>query len=297
MRYPSANRPGVLFPGGLCLLGTALALAVWPSCGDDDVPGVTVRRGPGDSTNFGDGTIVVVNDEDTWIVSGDPGDDCVEVGEDCIDIDEETGRYCDLEGAQADIIVVDGEVVDVICYPPSDEGTPVEEVAVEGDAGAEIPQPESGEVLVFDESTDGTIIEGDLTIEAERTTLFGNGVDETTLGGDVHVTSNNSRIRGLTIQGNVDYGENANNSALSFCRIHGNLQVESNDFTAVECEVFGNVDVNGNNATLMNVGVGGEWQVDGSNPVCDGCYSFDDADDDFRVADEERGDPVTCGEE
>lgn len=279
----------VAFPAAVL----ALVFAVWVNGCGDDAPGVTVVEGDGGETDFGDRTRVVVTDEGTFVVSGH-SDDCVLVGKDCVDLDAAGGQYCNDPGAQADIIVVDGEVVEVICYPPADEGTPIEEVEPNEDGDIEVPQTDNGAVIVFDEATDGLVIEGDVVLSAERTSLFGNGSEHTTLGGNVTVASNNSRIRGVTVEGNVVYDENSNNSALSFSVIEGNLTVASNGFSGVDSVVFGNVDVSGNNAVLVNMGVGGAWQVTGSDPICEGCYSIDDADEDFEVDEGENGDPLTC---
>lgn len=278
------------------LLFVFCSAALTPACGDD-AAGVRVERGPGDSVRYGDEASVVVTEDGTYIVSGNPGDECIDIGDDCVVVD---GRYCNEDGSQADVVVVDGEVVGAVCFPPADEGTPIEEVGEsEGTGGSvTVPQPENGAIVIFDPETDGTPIEGDISIDAERTAIFGNGIDETILGGNVTFASNNSRIRALTVEGNVRYETNSNNSAASFCKIHGNLKVESNDFIGLDCQVFGNVEILGNNPVLVNIGVGGEWVVSGANPTCSGCYSIDDQDGDFVVDEEpdERGDDLTCGE-
>jgi hypothetical protein len=279
---------------GRAWLAASLAFALAAAaCGGDDQPGVRVVRGDGDTVDYGRDVRVVVTDDGTFIVSGNSGD-CVVIEKYCVELDEASGRYCGDPGSQADVIVVQGEVVDVICYPPDDDSTPIEEVIVDSQGNPTIPQNQNGLVIVFDESTNGTPIESNITIDAERTTLYGNGVDETFVGGNVVVASNNSRVRGLTVMGNVQYTSNSNNSALSFCRIHGNLQVESNGFAAVECQVFGDVQVSGNSPTLVNIGVGGNWQVTGSNPICSGCYSIDDSNGNFVVEQDEFGPTVHC---
>jgi hypothetical protein len=286
---PAATRQAAL--AALAIATIAVTLAAATACGDDQ-PGVRVVRGDGDDVSFGDNARVVVTDEGTFIVTG-RSDECVVIEKYCVDIDQASGRYCGEPGAQADVIVVDGEVAGVICYPPDDAGTPIEEVVIDNDGNPTIPQNQNGLVIIFDESTNGTVLEGNLTMDAERTTIYGNGVDETFIGGNITAASNNSRVRGLTVQGNVVYEDNSNNSALSFCRIHGNLQVHSNGFTGLQCVVFGNVQVSGNGAVLVNIGVGGDWQVTGSNPVCSGCYSIDD-DGDFQLEEGEAGPPVDC---
>ena len=114
------------------------------------------------------------------------------------------------------------------------------------------------------------------------------------LHGNLVVESNNSNVRALTVDGNVDYTTNSNESALAFCEITGNLTVLSNNFTGLSCIIWGNVTIDGNNAVLVDLGVAGEWDVDPSS-TCEGCYSFDDANDDGELAESEKGDTLPCG--
>jgi hypothetical protein len=271
------------------------------ACGADETSNSdwSVSEGDGADTEYGSETTVVTTPGSTGkdvIVTGDP-DECVDVEGACVDLDEAKksgGQYCDDPNAQADVIVVDGEVVDVVCYPPKDDGTDIRETDTDEDGNAEVPQTESGTVVTFNEKTDGEPIEGDVTIDAERTTLYGNGPSKTIIDGKITVSSNNSRIRGMTVTGNVEFTTISNNSAISFCRIHGDLNVKSNGFTASNCQVFGKVQVTGNDALLMNIGVQGDWQVSPSTE-CHGCYSFADDNDDLLVGDDEIGDELTCG--
>ncbi len=280
-----------------------LVLGAWlvaaPGCADDEASsGWRIQEGGGDQTTFGEANDVVVTaDGDSFVVSGQGEDgECAQIGDNCVDIADAEGQYCDQEGAQSDIILDEnGEVVEVICYPPADDGTPIQELEPDEDGNLELEQSENGAVLVFPEDTNGEVLEGDLQLTAERTTLYGNGVENTVLGGNLRIESNNSRVRGVTIQGNVELSTNSNGSKLTFCKIQGNLTVESNNFSVASCQVFGNVEVDGNGATLVNVGVQGTWDVN-SNATCQGCYSFSDEDGDFVVADSEIGDALECGE-
>ena len=270
------------------------------ACSDDEAStGWRVTEGNADTQSYGDDNThtVVTADGDTYVVTGSSdASGCVDIDGNCIDIADAQGRYCDDEGAQADIIIDEnGNVIDVICYPPPDDGTPLEEITPDGEGNVTLEQNESGAVLTFDEASNGTPLEGDLKLEAERTTLYGNGIDETILNGNVEIESNNSRVRGLTIQGNVVFIKNSNNSALALCKIEGNLQIHSNGTTVASCEVFGNVQADGNDLNLVNVGVQGNWEVN-DGATCNGCYSFSDESDDFIVDADEIGDPLQCSE-
>ncbi len=286
-------------PQSTVWLAVLLAVSCWGCENTEDspsaVPNVSVQQAPGDEVAYGEDRDVVLQDGDTYIVDGDPGDTCVEIEAECIEIGEAKGRFCADEGAQADVVVVDGEVVDVICYPNPEGGTPLEEVQADENGTVMIPQNESGAVIVFGEETNGEPLEGDVTVDAERTTLYGNGPDQTILEGDLRVASNNSRVRGIEVTGNVHYEGNSNGSALAFCRVRGSLTIASNKAVVANCDIFGDVTVEGNGATLINVGVGGDWSVK-NHEVCEGCYTFEDENEDFLVTEEERGELI-CGDD
>lgn len=284
----------------LCLVLTTLATLI--ACGEEEpAPKAwSVREAPGEDVAFeDDATSVIITagrtQDDTLVVSGDPGQDCVLVDTECISIEEAKGRYCDKDGAKADVIVAEGQVVDVICYPPPDSGVPIEEVTTSADGKIALPQNASGAVITFDEATDGTPIEGDVTLDAERVVLYGNGPDKTIFAKDVTVASNNARVRGVTVQGKLSFSKNSNNSTLAFTRVYGDLKVESNGFSAVNVEVFGDVKITGNDASVTNIGVQGSWELP-SGAACYGCYSFSDEDEDYIIADEEVGDALCPGE-
>ena len=277
----------------------ALALLLM-GCGEEDAASSkwNVREGAGDQTEYGsdEGTVVITPGRDvdeSYVVSGEPGDQCVEIEDRCVPIEDAKARYCE-DGGPADVIVVDGEVVDVICYPDPASGQPIEEAVVASDGGLELPQNKNGSVITFGPESDGVPFEGDVALEAERTVIYGRGIDETIFEGSIKVASNNSRIRGVTVNKDVVFQKNSNNSKISFTRILGNLKVESNGFSGANLIVFGDVSVKGNDAVLTNVAVQGAWDVSNS-AACYGCYSFDDTNDDLLIDDDERGDDLLCG--
>lgn len=283
------------------ILTTALLIVCSSAaCGPDETAsGYSVTEGAGDDTNYGDNTDVVITpggtQDDQFIVSGEPDGSCVQIEDACVEIGEAKGRYCDQDGAQADIILDEnGEVLEVVCYPPPESGAPLEEVSVSEDGTVNVPQNASGSVIVFDETTNGEPLEGDITLDAERVSFFGNGVDETIIDGNLSFASNNARARGLTVTGDLSVAKNSNNNAITFCKVHGSVDVQGNGMRLVNCQVFGDVSVAGNGATLVNIGVQGEWDVN-SGASCHGCYSFEDEDEDFIVLEEELGDSLSCG--
>ncbi|MCA9668441.1 MAG: hypothetical protein KC503_22775 [Myxococcales bacterium] len=273
-----------------CALLLALALA---ACGS--ARPVTVERGPGDDVGYpGEGTTVVIVDGVTYVVGGDPGVDCVDFEGECISIGDVKNRECGSTNAQADVVVVDGKVVEVICYPPRSAGQDIGEVGENKDGTVTVPQNAGHTVITFKPETNGTATDGDLTIDGEGVALIGNGVDKTIIGGNLKIASNKSVIRGLTVQGNVTFEKNSNNASISFCKVYGNLEVHSNDTSVIACQVFGNVEVKGNNDTVVYTGVGNNFKVDGKLAVCAGNYGFDDQNDDHIVDVAEETGEIAC---
>lgn len=273
-----------------CLALLMGALMVTAACGGDDTPATgrqVVATGDGDATDYGAQTdVIVAADGTTYIVSGS-GSGCVQVDGVCQDLAEAEGRYCGQEGGQTDVVLDgDGAVAEVICYPPPEEAAAVDEVIVTEDGVATLPQNANGSVIIFDEQTEGEAVEGDMTLNGERMTLFGRGVDETLLVGQLTIASNNSRLRGMTIDGGLSYTKNANNSALSFVTVRGDVSIASNGFRGAALTVFGDVTITGNDARLTNLGISGEWS--GGGATCVGCYSIADEDEDFIVDEGER---------
>jgi hypothetical protein len=205
-------------------------------------------------------------------------------------LDTAEGKFCSEPDAKMDVIVVDGEVVEVICYPPPTEEnmTTVEQ----GQGDTEVPQNANNTVIVFDPSTDGEVIEGDISVDGNNVAIYGNGSDKTIIEGDLIISGNNARVRGLYIKGDVVL--DLNNTALLFCVVEGNVEIRKNNVTVAATEVYGNMTVLGNNAVLVQNGVQGDWDIVGYEQLCDGNYAFDDANSDFVIADDEIGDPLTC---
>ena len=203
-------------------------------------------------------------------------------------------RFVDFGVMVTPALVVDGKVVEVICYPPRSAGQDIGEVGENKDGTVTVPQNAGHTVITFKPETNGTATDGDLTIDGEGVALIGNGVDKTIIGGNLKIASNKSVIRGLTVQGNVTFEKNSNNASISFCKVYGNLEVHSNDTSVIACQVFGNVEVKGNNDTVVYTGVGNNFKVDGKLAVCAGNYGFDDKNDDHIVDVAEETGEIAC---
>lgn len=275
----------------------ALAVAAAACSSSSTVPvveeGTLGPGGPADDVGYRPNTDVVVVGGMGYVVHDGVGDDCVPIGDQCLSLGEIKQQHCGDPDAQADIVMVEGEVVDVICYPPQDSGVSIHEAGTTTEGTVEVPQNANNTVVTFDETTDGVPVEGNVSMVSENIALIGNGVDKTIIDGNLYLDSNNAHVRGLTVNGNLTFDKNCNNATLAFCKVKGNLEIKANSVSVVACQVFGNVHVEGNNTVLVEVGVGGEWHVS-SALVCDGNYAFADANGDFDVAPGELGEDLSC---
>jgi hypothetical protein len=267
-----------------------VALLALGACGDSAVPALVA--GPGDDVGFTDLTDVAVVGGTTWLV---PQGACIEMVDGrCMSADEIKKELCGDVNAQADIVVVDGKVVKVICYPPKGTGTPIEEATVNNEGQTQLPQNESGKVVTFPAASDGKPIKGDVRLDGERTTLIGNGIDKTIIEGNLTIASNNAKIRGLTVLGNVVFEKNSNGNSISFCKVKGNVVVHANDITVIACQIFGNLEVDGNGSFLLSNGVGGAIVVSGSGETCSGNFKIDDKNGNTIFDPGEKGAALSC---
>ena len=277
----------------LCCVALMATLLV--GCGDRSVAPPTVEQGPGDDVGYDPNKDVVLVGGSTWVITGDaqPGE-CVYVDETCVKIDDVKRQFCGDANAQADIVIVDGKVVDVICYPPKESGVAIDTVTEVKDGQTVLPQNENHTVITFGDETNGKPVKGDVRLDAEQVALIGNGIDKTIIDGNLTIASNNAKVRGLTVTGNVVFESNANGATIAFVKVKGNLEIDSNDVTVLGCIVFGNLTCSGNNASLLSNGVGGQLSVTGTVTACQDNYAFADANGNFLVDPVEKGAPLTC---
>lgn len=249
--------------------------------------------------DYTEGRVSVIGSDSSGApVSGSapaPGDGCVLAGQDCVAAAPD-GEWCEREGGPYDVVVVDGEVVEVICYPPpTDSEGPELVVADPAQGDLEVPQDASNTAITFDESTDGTPIEGNFTLDGNNVSVYGNGPDKTIIDGDIVIEGNNVRLRGVTVMGNVVV--RLNNAAIVLSRIHGDLVLDAestNGSVIAANEVFGRIDVPSNNNTIVSNLVQGDFDITGNNNTCNENQAFADANEDEVIADTELGDPLTC---
>ena len=272
-----------------------MSLALVAGCSDSGAPPLVITERPADDVGYQPGVAdTVISGDKEFVVEGQLPADCVKVGAECVAIAQLKAERCGSADAQADIVLVEGQVVEVICYPPLSDGQPLEQAGISTDGQVEIPQNANGTVITFPPATDGKETDGAVSLQGERMAVIGNGVDQTTIGGNLVVASNNAKIRGLTVKGNLVIEKNANNVSIAFVRVLGNVVIDGNDALVVRADVYGNLHLTGNNGSLRALYIAGQLQVDGGGSECTDLYAFADANEDYTLAPTEVGAALSC---
>jgi hypothetical protein len=240
-------------------------------------------------------------DANVTVIGGDPSkpvatgqltsQGCLQVtAQNCVAV-QRTGQYCKETSGPADVVVVNGMVKEVVCY--STASASMHPTVIKPMGGAvNIPQSSNGAVLTFDPSTDGMVIPGNVTLDANDVTLYGSGPDKSIIGGDLVITGNNARVRGIRVKGNVVI--DLNTAALVLSVVEGNLHLGANNALVAETDVFGNVEASGNGELLVGDGCGGGWQIEGHGDSCDHDFAFMDKNSDKIVQMTEQGAALSC---
>ena len=195
-----------------------------------------------------------------------------------------------------DLIYVDGELVETICYPPAtDPERPTLEIDSTMPGDIDVVQNANKTTITFDPATDGMPITGNISVDGNNVAIYGNGPDNTIIDGNVVLDGNTIRLRGVTITGNLVLRKNR--AAVVLCRILGNVQLESmstNGSVFAENDIWGNFTSTSNGNVLVANDVLGNWQHDGNGNTCDNNAHFIDVDADEVVDDSERAELLTC---
>jgi hypothetical protein len=268
-------------------VSAALSLVSLLACGDDPLYSTDPFQ------DYEDGNVTVLNGDDTVPIATGQLD-----GETCLQLTEETcvpvtrdGRYCKTDQGPVDVVVVDGQVKEVVCYRDSDT-TDTTVVVTNTEGGVDLPQTANGAVLTFGPATNGVPIEGDVTVDGNNVTVYGNGPENTIINGDLVISGNNARIRGVRVTGNVSI--TLNTAAILFSVIEGNLILDMNNSLAAENQVYGNIEVRKNNSTLVRNGVRGNLDIQGSGTICDGNYAITDPNNNKTLDEGETGAALSC---
>lgn len=216
---------------------------------------------------------------DLTLVRGEP----VSVdAEGCVELGSASGVHCAQEDTLVDAILDGDQVLFQICSPSLEEASPLDQVEPSGGARTLAPQ-DNGQVYSIGEET----LAGDVDAQGSRVALYGQGRDVSTLGGSVALGGNNARLRSLAVDGDLEIS--GNGAAAVDVRVTGSVTLSGNNTALVDVEILGDLEISGNNTTLMGVGVGGQLS-DLSQKVdfCQGCYSFEDADQDGAISPQEH---------
>jgi hypothetical protein len=286
-------------------------LALLLACGDDDDSRSRLPEGYGDYrdenvTAIGGGSDEAEPDDEDVPPPPGTSDDVpvgdVQVatpdndGEVCFDdglcevppTDE--SNWCEREGGPVDLVYVDGELVETICYPPAeDPERPVETIDGVREGDVEVVQMANNTTVLFSDDTDGVPFEGDINVDGNNVAIYGNGADNTIVDGSIELDGNNVRLRGVTITGDLVIRKN--NVAVVLCRILGNVVLETestNGSVFAENDIFGSFTSDSNGNVFVGNDVLGAWTITGNGNTCDRNFAFSDGDGDDLVSDDER---------
>jgi hypothetical protein len=209
-------------------------------------------------------------------------------GDECVDEDHDACAKpqldCGDDGTADMLVDHSGMPLAVLCYPRA--GVAVTEV------DGSLKKVGNNTVFVLDDVNDGADITGDVTLDGNNVTLWGHGPDVSVIGGDLNISKNNARVRGVRVRGNVTIDHN--NPSLVDCVIEGDLIIHGNNVAVALCDVWGKTQIDGNNAVLVENRVASAPEVTGNNTVCTQNFAFDDGNGDKVIADAELGQELAC---
>lgn len=259
------------------VISTALVSAVVVACGGASPSELgTPFTGAADRT-------VVVGDGKGTVLATPTGSDCVNVGSTCVKPQDKCGP-----GARADIIVdPNGNVVEIVCYPPLADAT----APTESTGNVELGKDNKA-VVTLDGVADGVDIVGNVASAGNNVTVYGQGPGVSVIGGSVTAEGNNFSLRGVTVQKNVEV--RGNNATAVLCEVFGDFLVEGNNAVIAECTIFGKLTIRGNNAKLVANKVAGGIVVEGKETVCSANVAFVDTNENRVLDSGETGAALTC---
>jgi hypothetical protein len=201
---------------------------------------------------------------------------------DCVDLSAATGVHCAQPEALVEAVLQEGQPIFYTCWPGASGAQPLSQVASqEGQRRLEADDPRR--VFTVAQET----LQGQVWLAGARQALYGQGVESSTLGGDVIVQGNQVRLRGLTVDAAL--GLQGNGAAVTGVRVTGDVTVSGNNAALVDVEVHGDLLIEGNGITLIDVGVGGQvTHQSATTNLCHGCYSFEDQDQDRVITPQEH---------
>lgn len=242
-----------------------LAMAAAGGCGSEAQDMAAGRMVPYEA----DQTVVVGSGEGGQVQQTPAGSSCIELGSACVRPQEECG-----EGARADVVVSDGELVRTVCYPGQEDAT------FDNLEGSWKPRG-NGAVIGLDAEADGDDITNNVQLDGNDQVLYGHGEDVSVIGGNVKIVGNGAVVRGVRIRGNLDV--EGDGATISLCAVEGNVHIKGNQNVLVECEVYGGLKAEGSGHALVANRLGQSWDIKEDYEHCSDNLPFDDADGDGRI--------------
>ncbi len=201
------------------------------------------------------------------------GSDCLNVGDQCLKPQELCGQQ-----VPVDILVDEqGQVVEVVCYKDNyQEQTLTDQEGTSNLSGNHILVTPGSQTIKTSPHFMGN-----------KAVLYGKGPQESIIEGDLTVSGNNAKIRGVTIKGNVSFM--GNESQLMHCIIEGDVSFRGNGNLLSHCVVFGKVSFLGNENRVHNNYLAGALSYEGDNwKSCAENRTFVDGDMNLSLSEAER---------
>lgn len=256
----------------------ALCLAL-AGCGGGDS-----STEPDDAHPYQPGNTTVIGQGDTpQEFDTTAGAGCLKDASDqCVDLSKRCGPDDKVD------VVVDkkGVVVSVVCYPT---GGPVSSSSSKPPSGRTFA---NNEVVVLDDADDGDDLVGDVDIDSNNVTVWGDSPATAVVGGNLTISKNNGIVRGVRIKGNVTI--NGNNGAVLLSVIEGDVTITGNNNVLASCDVYGKVIYKGKNGGVVSNRVASGIDVDGGT-ACSDNVTLLDPDGDKAFDEGESGEPLSCG--
>ena len=190
----------------------------------------------------------------------------------------------------ADVVVVSGSTVAVVCYPTNVQRvfTPVSGQSLNINAG-------SSSIAVDLSNLPNDTFVGDININsAADASIFGSTSTPTVVRGNINLHAGDVRLFNLIVEGDVSFNRNRTGPAIVDTIVRGNLNVHVHDFIAVRTDVFGDFNVNRARSTIASVGYGQNTNIHGAPRFCRDLRSFIDSNRNGLVDPAERSQQDDC---
>jgi hypothetical protein len=201
------------------------------------------------------------------------------------DFEVDSSSWCGRGGGPVDVVVLGSKAFADVCYNPL-----VANIIVT-DSAAPFPQTGTDATVTFDSATNGQPIVGDVTVDGDFVTIFGNGADSTIIDGNFIVTGGNARIRGITVRGTLTFRQS--NGAIVSSRVGGDVVITNDSTLVSQDDIFGSITASSKRNLFVDDRVQGAWSP-GARASCAGNVSFADTNGDGVAQDSEVTGDLSC---